>query len=75
MKTIRRLTAPATVTFAVAALLGVRAGAAPAGELRTAAPAYPDSIAVIGHSFATGEGVSGPATDERTSRAWMAMDR
>ena len=74
MKTIRRLTITAAMTFA-AALLGLLAGAsaAPAGGVRAAAPAYPDSIAVIGHSFATGEGVSGPRAF-RLRNSWITGD-
>jgi hypothetical protein len=73
METIRRLTTAAAVTFSAAALLGVLAGAAPAGGVRAAAPAYPDSIAVIGHSMAMGEGVSGPRSF-RIRNSWITGD-
>jgi hypothetical protein len=51
----------------------VSAGAAPAVGTRTAAPTYPDSIAVIGHSFATGEGVTGPRAF-RVRNSWITGD-
>jgi hypothetical protein len=73
MRTIRWLTTTATVTFAAAALVGVLAGSAPAGDVRAAAPAYPNSIAAIGHSFAIGEGVSGPRAF-RLRNSWITGD-
>jgi hypothetical protein len=58
-------------TIATAAL-GMAPSAGPAVG-RTVAPAYPDSIAVIGHSFATGEGVSGPRAF-RIRNSWITGD-
>ena len=43
-----------TAAIATAVLLGTSPSAAPAVGVRTVAPAYPNSIAVIGHSGATG---------------------
>ena len=63
----------ATLGFATVALLGLAASAAPAVGERAASPAYPDSIAVIGHSFATGEGVSGPRAF-RIRNSWITGD-
>jgi len=71
--TLRRLTIAATLSVATVALLGLSASAAPAVGTRTAAPAYPASIAVIGHSFATGEGVSGPRAF-RLRNSWITGD-
>jgi len=73
MRTLRRLTIAATLSVATVALLGLSASAAPAVGTRTAAPAYPASIAVIGHSFATGEGVSGPRAF-RLRNSWITGD-
>ena len=71
--TLRRLTTAASLGFATVALLGFSASAAPAGAARAASPAYPDSIAVVGHSFATGEGVSGPRAF-RVRNSWITGD-
>ena len=71
--TLRRLTITATLGFTTLALLGLSASAAPAVGVRAAAPAYPNSIAVIGHSFATGEGVSGPRAF-RVRNSWITGD-
>ncbi len=71
--TLRRLPMTAILSFASVALLGLSASAAPAVAVRAAAPAYPDSIAVIGHSFATGEGVSGPRA-VRVRSSWVTGD-
>ncbi len=71
--TLRRLTIAATLSVATVALLGLSASAAPAVGTRTAAPAYPASIAVIGHSMATGEGVSGPRAF-RLRNSWITGD-
>jgi hypothetical protein len=73
MKTIRRPGTTATAACAATALLGVLAGAAPARDVRAAAAAYPNSIAVIGHSFATGEGVRGPRAF-RIRNSWITGD-
>ena len=71
--TLRRPPMTATVSFATVALLGLFASAAPAVGERAASPAYPDSIAVVGHSFATGEGVSGPRAF-RIRNSWITGD-
>lgn len=71
--TLRKLTIRATLSFATVALLGISASAAPAVGVRAASPAYPDSIAVIGHSFATGEGVAGPRAF-RVRNSWVTGD-
>ncbi len=71
--TLRRLLMTATLGFATVALLGFSASAAPAVGVRAASPAYPSSIAVIGHSFATGEGVSGPRAF-RLRNSWITGD-
>jgi len=55
----------------MAALLELSASAAPARGV--GAPAYPNSIAVIGHSFATGEGVSGRRADW-AYHSWVTGD-
>jgi hypothetical protein len=78
MKTLHRValgrvTVAATLTFAAMAMVGLSASAAPAVGTQIAAPAYPDSIAVIGHSFATGEGVSGPRAF-RIRNSWITGD-
>jgi hypothetical protein len=67
---MRKLT---ILAIATAVLLGVAPSAAPAGAAHTNAPTYPDSIAVIGHSFATGEGVSGPRAF-RIRHSWITGD-
>ena len=59
--------------IATAVLLGMSPSAAPAGGVRTVAPAYPNSIAVIGHSGATGEGVSGLRAF-RVRNSWVTGD-
>jgi GDSL-like Lipase/Acylhydrolase len=71
--TLRRLTIGATLGLATVAFLGLSASATPAGGVRTAAPVYPNSIAVIGHSFATGEGVSGRRADW-AHNSWVTGD-
>jgi hypothetical protein len=70
---LRRLTITATLSVATVALLGFSASAAPAVGVGAAAPAYPDSIAVIGHSGATGEGVSGRRADW-VLNSWVTGD-
>jgi hypothetical protein len=70
---VRRLTITATLSFATAALLPFSASAAPAVERRAASLSYPSSIAVIGHSGATGEGVSGPRAF-RVRNSWVTGD-
>lgn len=70
---LRRPTTIAVLIFAAVALLGISAGAAPAVGVSAAAPAYPNSIAVIGHSFATGEGVTGPRAF-RIRNSWVTGD-
>ena len=62
-----------TAGIATAVLLGMSPSAGPAGGVRTVAPAYPSSIAVIGHSFATGEGVAGPRAF-RLRNSWITGD-
>jgi hypothetical protein len=71
--TLRRLTVAATLTLATITTAGLSVSAAPAVVTHTAAPAYPDSIAAIGHSFATGEGVSGPRAF-RVRNSWITGD-
>jgi hypothetical protein len=71
--TLRRLTITATLSFTTVALLALSASAAPALAVDAASPAYPDSIAVIGHSFATGEGVAGPRAF-RVRNSWVTGD-
>ena len=73
MESLRRLTIIATLSFVMAALLGLSGSAASALGVRAATPAYPNSIAVIGHSFATGEGVSGPRAF-RIRNSWITGD-
>ncbi len=63
----------AVVLGGLALLFGTLSSAAPAGAARAASPAYPNSIAVIGHSFATGEGVSGPRAF-RVRSSWVTGD-
>ena len=63
----------ATAAIATAVLIGTSPSVAPAVGVRTVAPAYPDSIAVIGHSFATGEGVTGPRAF-RARNSWVTGD-
>ena len=72
-KAFRRPTTIAVLIFATVVLLGISAGAAPATGVRAAAPAYPDSIVVIGHSYATGEGVTGPRAF-RLRNSWVTGD-
>ena len=69
----RRLTVPATLGFASVALLGLAASATPAVGVRTAAPAYPNSIAAIGHSGTNGSGVKGPRTNW-LHNSWVTGD-
>jgi hypothetical protein len=57
----------------LALLFGTLSSATPAVAARAASPAYPNSIAVIGHSFATGEGVSGPRAF-RVRNSWITGD-
>ena len=71
MKSLRRLMIIATLSFSMAALLELSASAAPARGV--GAPAYPNSIAVIGHSFATGESVSGRRADW-AHHSWVTGD-
>ena len=73
MKALRTLTIVANLSLTTVVVLGLSASAAPAVAVRAAAPAYPDSIAVIGHSFATGEGVSGPRA-VRVRNSWVTGD-
>ena len=73
MLTLRRLVTTTTLGFAMVALLGLSPSAAPAVGVRAASPAYPDSIAAIGHSFATGEGVTGPRAF-RIRNSWVTGD-
>jgi hypothetical protein len=71
--TLRRLTITATLSFITVALLGLSPSAAPGVGVRAASPAYPSSIAVIGHSAATGEGVSGRRADW-AHKSWVTGD-
>ena len=73
MRMLRGLTIVASLSLTAVWLFGLSAGAAPAVGVRAAAPAYPDSIAVIGHSFATGEGVSGHRAF-RLRNSWITGD-
>ncbi len=71
--------APRCRSFVLAAGVGLAllcatlSSATPAGAARAASPAYPDSIAVIGHSYATGEGVLGPRA-VRVRSSWVTGD-
>ncbi len=71
--------APRCRSFVLAAGVGLAllcatlSSAAPVGAARAASPAYPNSIAVIGHSFATGEGVSGRRADW-AHHSWVTGD-
>ena len=62
-----------TAAIATAVLLGISPSAAPAVGVRTAAPAYPNSIAAIGHSDTNGSGVKGPRTNWPHS-SWVTGD-
>ena len=62
-----------TAAIATAVLLGMSPSAAPAVGVRTAAPAYPNSIAAIGHSDTNGSGVRGPRTNWPHS-SWVTGD-
>lgn len=62
-----------TAATAIAVLLGMSPRAAPAVGVRTAAPAYPNSIAAIGHSDTNGSGVKGPRTNWPHS-SWVTGD-
>ena len=73
MKALRKLTIIASFSLTAAVLLGLSASAAPAVGVRAASPAYPDSIAVIGHSGATGSGVAGPRSNWAHS-SWVTGD-
>jgi len=73
MKALRTLTIVATLSLTTVVVLGLSASAAPAVGVGAASPAYPDSIAVIGHSFATGEGVTGPRAF-RLRNSWVTGD-
>ncbi len=71
--------APRCRSFVLAAGVGLAllcatlSSATPAGAAPAATPAYPNSIAVIGHSFATGEGVSGRRADWAPN-SWVTGD-
>jgi len=71
--------APRCRSFVLAAGVGLAllcatlSSATPAGAAPAATPAYPNSIAVIGHSFATGEGVTGPRA-VRIRSSWVTGD-
>lgn len=62
-----------TAAIATAVLLGTSPSAAPAVGVRTVAPAYPNSIAAIGHSDTNGSGVKGPRTNWPHS-SWVTGD-
>lgn len=68
----RQSLAPA-VGVGLAFLCATLSSATPAVAARAAAPAYPDSIAVIGHSGATGSGVAGPRSNWAHS-SWVTGD-
>jgi len=57
----------------LALLCATLSSATPAAAAHAATPAYPNSIAVIGHSFATGEGVSGRRADW-AHHSWVTGD-
>ena len=62
-----------TAAISTAVLLGMSPSAAPAVGVRTVAPAYPNSIAAIGHSDTNGSGVRGPRTNWPHS-SWVTGD-
>ena len=64
-----------TLALSIAALAAgaVTAGGATTPAASTAVPGYPSSIAVIGHSDATGVGVAGPRSNWAHS-AWVTGD-
>jgi hypothetical protein len=73
MRALRKLTIMASLAITTGVLLGMSPSAAPAVGVRTVAPAYPSSIAVIGHSGATGSGVAGPRSNWVHS-SWVTGD-